>query len=63
MLVVNALLAAGYDGQLRWVALAVLLTYVLALASWRIVEMPFLRRKHATLRTVRASTSVTGKVG
>ena len=60
--VVNALAASGFSGQVRWVPLA-LLTYVLALASWRIVEMPFLRRKHAALRTAGAAPSTSGKVG
>lgn len=61
MPVVNVLAATGHSGQLRWVALTILLTYALALASWRIVEMPFLRRKHSALRTAGTTTPATGK--
>lgn len=50
MLVVNAFIACGLEGRLGWVVLLLMLTYLLAFCSWRLVEMPFLRRKHAALR-------------
>lgn len=55
MPIVNACIALGLEGGVRWVMLVLLLTYVLAFGSWRLVEMPFLRRKHAALRPAGAA--------
>jgi peptidoglycan/LPS O-acetylase OafA/YrhL len=61
MLVVNALLSLGYSGHLLWVVVTALITYLLALASWHGVELPFLRRKHAALRTVGVAVQASGR--
>jgi peptidoglycan/LPS O-acetylase OafA/YrhL len=55
MPIVNACIALGLEGGARWVMLTLLITYVLAFCSWRLVEMPFLRRKHAALRPAGAA--------
>ncbi len=42
---VNVLMQLGAYGSLRWVLVALLVSAGLAIASWRLIEVPTLRRK------------------
>ena len=52
--IVNVLLHGGRSGGVHWVAVALALAMGCAVASWFMVERPFLRLKNAALRPVGA---------
>lgn len=49
-LILNIMVERGYHGRIAYVPLVMLLTAIVAFASWRLVEQPFLRRKRGSIK-------------
>ena len=52
VLVINLMVSFGFVGSVFAVVSAIAIALLLATASWVLVEKPFLRRKHAALRSL-----------